>query len=146
MVDEVLKIKNCSIVNAKKSTKDAIVVVDELKINRGNSIFIIGNNGSGKSTFIKALFSIRQEDNYFDINKDAIIDLKSMNFKNILSLNNQNESNPHDLLLGYTYIEQEESFRKNVSQWPITFFKMFNVISLQGKQTINSKHLPLPTS
>lgn len=115
MADEVLKIKNCSIINTKRRTKDTIVVIDDLKINRGDSVFIIGNNGSGKSTLIKALFSIRQEDNYFDINKDAIIDLKSNNFKNILSLNNQNESDPHDLLLGYTYIEQEESFRKKDS-------------------------------
>ena len=58
MVDEVLKIKNCSIVN--KKTKDAIVVVDELKINRGNSIFIIGNNGSGKSTLFSCLSGVRR--------------------------------------------------------------------------------------
>lgn len=115
MNDKVLTIKNCVITNSKKKTNNKIVSIDNLEVTRGDSIFILGNNGSGKSTLIKALFSIKQKDDYYEVNKGAVVKIKSYNFNHDLLLNDSESVDICDVILGFTYIEQEEVFRKSDS-------------------------------
>lgn len=73
MKDCVLKIENYKIFRKKylkgaHAQNDLLIQIPTLSIERGNIIFILGNNGSGKSTILKSLFSFDLEGkNYISI-------------------------------------------------------------------------------
>lgn len=92
-----------------KSLNSVIVGIESFDINKGDIVFILGDNGSGKSTFIKSLFSVGDDKQvYYSVKSERAI----ANLKNgkVMDLIGKSEIDLGDYHLFVSCLDQNDSF------------------------------------
>lgn len=90
---------------------DEIININDFRLSRGQYVFILGKNGSGKSTILKKLFSPDKNDDYATLNyQDEAIATLNENSSMPVNLIQKEVHNDLYSYKSFVYIGQEETY------------------------------------
>lgn len=108
MNDTILSVKNYKLYS-KENGLTLMLDIPDLQVKAGSAVFLTGDNGAGKSSFIKSLFSPYREDEYYEI--DGASDVKLFSRSGCtLDLNGAAKIGYREYEQSIVYIGQEENF------------------------------------